>query len=1213
MNSQSTKTNLDERFGYCVPLLTITVVLLAVLAGGPPASAQAVYGSIFGTVTDNSGAVLPNVTVTVTDVSKGTTVNTKTNETGLYRVQHLIPDTYNVLAEGQGFSKTVVNNVVVYADTSPEVDMQMTVGAVSNTVVVTDETPLLETDRAEVSTILDSRAVENLPNMDRNFTEFELLTPGTTYIGWGPGEGGGNPQRSGSIEVDGQLPFATGYELDGTDNQEPLNGVAVINPNLDAVSEMKVTAQNYDAEFGKAVAGLVTAQTKSGSNEIHGTAFEYRRSDAQQARDPFANAPPNNILPPTLHNQFGGSVGGPIKHDKLFFFVDYQGLREKTGTSVLTTVPTLKAEQTCTQSTGVCDLSDYLTSGLQAFKPNSLTDANASGRTMYADNQIPISDLSTAAVAFFKLLPPPNAGAPGALENNFSARGSGPFDTNQPDVRIDYKPKEALHIFGRYSYFGGSLSGAPYFGAAGGQGFGAGGFAGNDNFHYSSLASGFDYIVSPKWLTDFRFGYYRIYNNTQGPDADQPLGNTLGIPNANLTPYSEFGGLPQFNITIPANGANGGANIEYGTSASENLQQTAQYQFVNNWTHMVGAHNFKMGVDFRYGKNSSLSESGSGNVNFNGTYFASQSRTAGVAGGTQYPGLGFATFLLGDATTYWRTVTSTSAIGNTTQKRFFTYAQDQWRMTPKFSVDYGLRWELYTPEAVTQKGEGGLLDPFSGDIFIAGYPGINNELNVKINRTEFAPRLGITYQPFAKTVVRAGYGIVYGQGWAGNTFGDVLTGSYPLQIQQDLAPISPYAAVFNFSSTESGVAPGPPGYTFAPIPSTGKFPLPVGISQTARANPMRLPTVQGWNVTLEREIGPTLALQVTYLGSEAYHNMFDSSNQFNANEGTLAGFDTINPATVSSSNPTGSDYTLCEREPFCGDQYGNAQSLFNLWGVSHGWTQGISDNFNEATGSYNALQVVVNKRVSHGLSFLSHYTWSHAIDHESYEFMIDSRIGRGNSYYNRRQAFVFAGDYDLPFGRNKQFAASTPGWANEIIGGFQLNGTLTWDGGLPFTPCYNEIAEDNDIASNDGCGPSWPNKVAGQGPNIHKGSFNAQSLTVPYLPTSPYPLAPYGQPNSTFGAYARPPAGVWANWGRDSLWGPGIVNVDTSLTKNFNIWENVKMQLIVQAFNTFNHVNYSQPSSCIDCQGNSGMIQGTLSEQYGTSLRFLQFASRFSF
>lgn len=1199
----------NSQFQIWRTLLFSSFFALLILAGNQPAAAQAVYGSIFGTVTEKSGAVLPNIAITVTDVSKGTTVNVKTNENGLYHVQHLIPDTYNVQAEGAGFRKTVVGNVVVFADTSPEVDMQMEVGAVSSTVQVTDETPLLATDRAEVSTILDSRAISDLPNMDRNFTEFELLTPGTTYIGWGPGEGSGNPQRSGSIEVDGQLPFATGYELDGTDNQEPLNGVAVINPNLDAVSEMKVTAQNYDAEFGKAVAGLVTAQTKSGSNAFHDTVFEYRRSDAQQARDPFANAPPNNILPPTLHNQFGGSVGGPIKRDKLFFFADYQALREKTGTSVLTTVPTLKAEQTCTQSTGFCDLSDYLGGGygLQAFKPNSLTDSTANGRTMYVNNQIPVQDLSPAAVAFFKLLPAPNAGAAGAVINNYSARGFGPFDTNQPDVRIDYKPAEALHIFGRYTFFGGSLSGAPFFGAAGGLGFGAGNFAGSDDFHYSSLAAGFDYVVSPSWLTDFRFGYYRIYNNTQGPNANQPLGNSLGIPNANLTPYSEFGGMPQFNIPIPANGSNGGGNIAYGTSAAENLQQTSQYQFVNNWTHMVGTHNFKMGIDFRFGKNSSLSESGSGNVNFNGTYFAAQARTAGVdANGNQYVGNGFATFLLGDATTYWRTVTAGSAIGETTQKRLFAYAQDQWRATTKLTIDYGLRWELYTPEAVTSKGGGGLLDINSGNILIAGYGGVNNELDVKINRTLYAPRLGITYQPFAKTVIRAGYGIVYGQGWSGNTFGDVLTGSFPLQIQQDLEPVSPYGAVFNLSSTESGVAPGPPTYKFAPIPSTGKFPLPVGISQTTRANPMRLPTVQGWNVTIQHEISPTLSLQVAYVGSEAYHNMFDSSNQFNANEGTLAGFKQINPATNQI-------YTLCEREPYCGDAGGNAQTLFNLPGISHGWTQGISYNYNEATGSYNALQVVVQKRVSAGLSFLAHYTWSHALNHESYEFLIDPSIGRGNSYYNRRNAFVFAGDYDLPFGRDKLLASSVPGWLNEVIGGFQLNGTLTWDGGLPFNPCYNEIAEDNDIAANDGCGPSWPNKVPGQGPNIHLGKFDPVGLTVPYLPTSPYPLAPYGQPNSTFGAYARPKPGTWGNWGRDSLWGPGFVDVDSSLTKNFKIHDNVNLQMIVQAYNLFNHVNYAQPSSCIDCGGTSGTIQGTASEQYGTSMRFLQFGTRVAF
>jgi hypothetical protein len=250
--------------------------------------------------------------------------------------------------------------------------------------------------------------------------------------------------------------------------------------------------------------------------------------------------------------------------------------------------------------------------------------------------------------------------------------------------------------------------------------------------------------------------------------------------------------------------------------------------------------------------------------------------------------------------------------------------------------------------------------------------------------------------------------------------------------------------------------------------------------------------------------------------------------------------------------------------------------------------------------------VVVNKKISAGLSFLANYTWGHALAHESYEFAFDPRIGKGNSYYNRRQEFVFAGDYDLPFGKGKQFASAAPGWANEVIGGFQLNGTLTWDTGLPFTPTYNECSQDEDA------GVCFLNRT-GKGFGIHKGKFDPISLTVPYLPTSTYPLAPAGMPNSSFGAYARPAVATVGNIGRDSLWGPGIVDVDSSLAKNFNIWEGVKMQLIVQAFNLFNHVNYGGPNNCVDCGGNSGTIQGTLSNQYGTSLRFLQFAARFTF
>jgi hypothetical protein len=1158
-------------------------------------NAQAVYGSIYGTVTDKSNAVIPNATVTVTDISKGTIQTTQTNESGEYRVQHLIPDAYRVEAGAQGFTKATVESVTVFADTAPEVNLQLAVGATTQTVTVEGGTTLLQTDRADVSTILNERAVENLPNLNRNFTAFELLTPGTTYIGWGPGEGSGNPQRSESIEVDGQLPFATGYELDGTDNQDPLNGVAVINPNLDSVSEMKVTAQNYDAEFGKAVAGLVTAQTRSGSNAFHGTAFEYRRSDAQQARDPFANAPPNNTLPPTLHNQFGGSIGGPIRTDKLFFFGDYQGLREKTGSSTLTTVPTLTAETTCS-SGGDCNLSDYLANGLQAYQPLSIDDTSSAGRTPFPNNTIPSADLSQASVNFFKLLPQPNAGT-GTI-NNFAANGSGVFNTNQPDVRIDYKPTDKLHFFGRYTWFGGNLSGAPYFGAAGGLGYGSGGFAGTDSFHYNSLASGGDYVLSLKWLTDFRFGYYQIYNNTAGPDPTQALGNNLGIPNANPAPLSLTGGLPQFNITIPPNGANNGANIEYGTSAQASLQQTAQYQFVNNWSHAMGNHTIRFGADYRYGKNNSLSLSGSGNVLRSGTYDFNGARTSGGSS----PGLGFATFMLGDVTGFQRTVNqSTTVIGQTRQNRLFVYAQDQWRATQKITLDYGLRWELYTPESVTARGEGGLLDLFGGNILIAGYGNVNNELNVNNNLHEFAPRLGVTWQFLPSTVVRAGYGIVYGQGWSGNTFGDVLTGSYPLQIEQNLNPSTQYGAAFNLSNTEDGVAPGPPTYTFTPIPSNGIFPLPDGVSQTARPRTVRLPTVQGWNLTVEHQLTKDMSLQVAYVGSEAYHNMFDSSNQFNPNEATLAGFDQINPAT-------GVDYTYDERRPF---NNGDAQTLGVRWGVPFGWTQDLSDNYNEATGSYNALQVILNKRYQNGLQFLTHYTWSHAIDHESYEFLINPIIGRGNSYYNRRQAWIFAGNYDLPFGRQKLIGSSVPGWVDEVIGGFQLNANLTLDGGLPFTPCYNEIALDNDVAARDGCGPSFVNKVAGHGWGIHKGSFDPIALRVPYLATSPYPFTTNGE---SFGPFARPNVGTWGDLGRNSLWGPSLFNVDSTLSKNFTIHEGLKMQLIVQAYNVFNHVNYAEPSPCVDCiNSNAGYIQGTVAEQDGTSLRRLQFAGRFQF
>jgi hypothetical protein len=1163
----------------------------------PAARAQAVYGSIFGTVTDNSGAVVPNATVTVTDVAKGTSVTAQTSGDGQYRVQHLIPDTYRVDAEASGFNKVTANNVVVYADTSPKVDLSLQVGAAATTVTVSSGAPLLQTDRADVSTILNARAVSDLPNLERNFTEFELLTPGTTYIGWSVGQAT-NPQQSQQIEVNGQLPFATGYELDGTDNQDPIQGVAVVNPNLDAVSEMKVTSQNYDAEFGNAVAGLVTAQTKSGSNAFHGSAFGYRRSDAQQARDPFTQLTSGSI-PSFVHNQFGGAVGGPIKKDKLFFFGDYQGLREKTGTTILTTVPTALAHNTCT-SGGNCNLSDYLNAGLgggstfQAYDPES-NPASPAGRTAFAGNVLPAGRLSAPAVNLIKLMPLPNFGN-GSISNNYAGSGSGGFNTDQLDVRVDNQVSQNFHVFGRYTRFSSNLDGAPVFGAAGGPGFGLGNFAGTDTALDQSVAAGGDYALSTNWLTDFRFGWYRLHINEEGPSYNQPLGTQLGIPGVNQGDLSLTGGLPQFQVGIPSNGTNGSNTVTYGTSAETYLQTESQFQGVNNWSHTIGNHNIRFGGDIRFALNHLVG------VNNNNLLAGQFEFPSSVTAATGSQGLGFATFLLGDVNSFFRTaIQNTSAAER--QKRWFFYGQDQWRVTQTLTLNYGLRWELYFPESVAGKGQGGLLDLNTGDVRIAGYGPYGNNLNVNMEYTHLAPRVGLAWQWNKNTVVRAGYGRTYGMGWSGDTFGEVLTFSYPTAVVQNLNAPSVNYYTFNLSQ-------GPAAYNFPAIPASGNYPLPNGIQQPTRPLTMRVPTLDAWNLMIQQQLSSSASLQIGYVGSHGIHNMFDSSNQANPNQQTLAGFN-CSGAPVGCNLPidpqTGQPYTLDERYPYFD---GTAQANLGVkFGAPFGWTQSLRYNANQATTSYQALQVVFEKRYAQGFQLLSHYTWSHARANESDYFFLNSRADYGNSYYNRRNAFVLTGNWDLPFGKGKSIGSNLPGWANQIVGGFALNGTLTAESGLPFTPSYSLCTEDQDI---DGQGGTLcrPNAI-GNGPqaSLNKGSFNAVDHNVPYF--APVPTLAYA--GQVQGPYSRPNPGTFGGIERDSLFGPGLINTDLAVAKKFFLTESLNFQLTAQAFNLFNHPNLNNPSSCVDCGSTSGLITDIVASQDGTTMRRLQFSARFQF
>src|SRR5438876_3443986 len=766
-----------------VVLATLAVSGLLIGFWTTQAWGQSVYGSIHGTVTDPQGAAVVGATVTVTDQNKGTVQQAATNDSGNYSVTHLIPDPYTVKVEAQGFKASEQKDVVVNADTGARVDLALQLGSATEAVEVTAETPQLKTDRADVATTFNQTYVQDLPIINRNFTQIELLSPGAQYLGWGHAATE-NPQGSQQIMVNGQHFSGTGYELDGTDNQDPILGIIVVNPNIDAITETKITTADYDAEFGKAVAGLVTVQTKSGTNDLHGNAFWFRRTDATEARDPFAQFSVNpltgKIMPQDRWNQFGGTIGGPILKDKLFFFGDYQGTRQANGASYKLTLPTNQVSSTCAgagDGSGFCKLDQYVPfigNGLAGdpstliYDPgtsSSVTDPNGSTRLPFCGpagcatqpNWIPMTAAAATSVGhpatsivspisanILSLLPPPTD--PTAITQNFTASGTGPFKADSFDTRIDFSSSQSLQLFGRFSLAYFSLSGKGVLGTLGGVGTGQLGLAGSAVTHNYSLASGFTKTLSSTLLTDFRFGYFKYNPKTHKPDEGQDSATTLGLTGLN-TGDVFTSGLPFFDGLGPAINAGNdqntfamGEGLNVARCNCPLIESEQQFQFVNNWTKIHGNHQFKFGGDVRYAENLRVPSDANrtGEIHFTASNQAFQS---GVTSKGGVGGSGFSNFLLGYPNHFDRFV-STSLNAAERQKRFFFYGQDTYRLTSKLTLNYGLRWEIYFPEAVNAKGNGGFANPVQGIIRIAGYGGFGTNGNIDNSWKAFAPRVG---------------------------------------------------------------------------------------------------------------------------------------------------------------------------------------------------------------------------------------------------------------------------------------------------------------------------------------------------------------------------------------------------------------------------------------------------------------------------------------
>ena len=1099
------------------PALLGTVILgfIAICALVPiPVRAQAVYGSIFGTVTDQTGAAVVGAKVSASSVQKKTRFATTTNASGNFSITHLIPDDYDLRVEDPGFQVAESTHLPVYADQAARIDMQLRVGAASEKLTVSaSDIPLMKTDRSDVATNFSKKDIDNLPLFNRNFISLELLTPGTSMLGW-QHVSAENPQGSIQIMVNGQHFGGTSYQLDGTDNRDPLLGIIVINPTLESVTQTKVSTQNYDAEFGQALAGVITVQTKSGTNDLHGSLFEFRRTGWAQARNPFTQ-PADVPLPSTKWNQFGGSIGGPFVKGRLFFFGDYQGTRRSNGASQRLSVPTALVRSTCLNP-GVqfCDLSEY---AQPIFDP-------ATGK-QFTNNLIPRARLSPQALKLLQLLPGPNL--PGFLEN-FIASGAEQFNDDDFNVRIDENLSEKLNLFIRYSFADFRIHAVGAYGAvAGGIGLSPDGFAGQSLARNQSIAAGGTYTVGPHLLTDFRFGLFRYHVNVLPNDAGTTPAKDAGIPGVNLG-NTLTSGMP-FVFVQGQEGEDFGFGHLCGCPLLETEQQ---YQLVNNWTKAVGNHLFKWGADFRYAQNLRVASPDPRT----GSFDFLNPRTQGPEGG----GLGLATFLIGDVAVFSRSA-STSTNAGERQRRWFFYGQDTFRITHKLVVNYGLRWEAYFPQSVTGRGAGGWVDLDTGLINVAGLGRVNLQGNVKNNFTNFAPRLGIAYQATSKTIVRLGYGRSFDVGVFGSNFGHTATQNLPVLLEQQLNPSSNTGSVFN-------LAQGPPRPVFPAIPSSGQLRLPDQVAAFVLPRKVRLPTLDAWNVTVEQEITPTLSLSAGYVANKGTHVFSGDASTYDPNQATIMGFGRLDTN---------------HRKPF-----------FRKFG----WTQQLSYFGDDASNTYNSLQMQADKRFASGFQFRAQYTLSKALGYDSDYYAIDPQLNYGVANTDRRDVFLLTSLVELPFGKGKAFFGSVSPITDRIVGGWSLTGTMTWESGLPFSPSYSSCGADRDT------GPCRPNLVG----SVHvTGSRNGYFIT-----TGGAPLEPNGTPGDTIGPWQRPAFGTFGSAGRNSLRGPAFSQADVSVAKNVVVKENTTLQFRTDIFNLFNKVNLDNPISCVDCQ-TGGLIFST--------------------
>lgn len=1074
------------------------LVALAVAASG--ARGQNVNASLSGTITDSSGAVVAGATVTATNDGTQLSRTAVSDARGIYVLNVLPVGNYTLSVSLTGFKETVIHNIVLQVDQQARKDVTLQAGSLAQTVTVEGTAPIVQAESSSMGEVVNNQEVTELPLNGRNLDQLALISGGVVPANQSNVEAG-SASTVQTFSVAGGRSNTNAFLIDGVANTDDAIDNSALHPSLEMVQEFRIETNDYSAQFGQYSGGQVNITTKSGTNQFHGSAFEFLRNDALDAKNFFVR--PGQGKPPLRRNQFGGSLGGPIKRNKLFFFFSYEGLRYTDGQTGVGTVPT--SEMLGGNFAELLQPNNpYTHTVTQLVDPQ--TGAPISGNILTSINRI------GAAIA--ALYP---AGQPGVVINNYTASPSLVQSDDEYNIRSDYALSSTDAIAGRFTYLRENVN-QPYP-----LGPGISPLVGYGSIQPSTQDNAFvseTHTFSPTIINEFKVGFSRIVLSVANQNSANVAGQ-LGITGLDPAAYASYSGVPTFSIP-------GFASISP-VNFFPQIRADSTYQLTDNFSWVHGAHSFKFGFDLtRFELYQDV------NVNVRGSFTFSG----------QYSGFGLADLLLGypSQTSKLQLPGPLWSYAINSSRSF--YALDDWQVSNRLTLNLGLRYEL-DPPVFYKGGQQAGFNPLLGviQVPVQTKASISPFLNTppipipvpiqQVDRkticdedtTNFAPRVGFAYRPFSndKTVVRGGFGIFYNMPYTNTSCGSSgMLWQYSESFIGALKGSTPNITLNN---------PFPQALLTSAFTPTANYP-----------NQHTTPRVNQYNLDIERALTPTVLFEIGYMGSTGS----DLPIALNINQ-AVQGTGSVNL-----------------RRPYA------ALGLLNT----------ITWNGYEATSSYNALLLHLEKRTSHGATFLVNYTYGHALDTGtgSIQNVYDIAASRGSSTSDIRHRFVASYVYQLPFGRGRSMGSNWNRVVDGLLGGWQTGGIFTYQTGFPLTSTIFGLDNSQTGGLNDR-------------PNVSGSTSLANRGIAKWFNTA---------------AFSLPPTGQFGDEETGAIVGPGLVDLDFSLVKNFRIYEQHNLEFRAELFNAFNHPNFLNPVTTFNSPA-FGTITGA------ESGREIQFGLRYSF